>query len=133
MWGRCIHLSCVQIPSTPLNAYFQKYQPMINWQMMFVVGIFLGAFFYSLFKKDFKNEWIPKMWKRRFGGSIFKRVFFAFLGGMIALFGARMAGGCPSGHGLSGMAQLSLSGFIALGCFLIGGCWTARKLYKRGE
>ena len=33
------------------------------------------------------------------------------------MVGARMADGCPSGHGLSGMMQLSVSAFIALAMF----------------
>jgi hypothetical protein len=40
-----------------------------------------------------------------------------------------MAGGCPSGHGLSGLMQLSISGFIALVCFFVGGLITARLVY----
>eukprot|EP01094_Clydonella_sp_ATCC50884_P002597 TRINITY_DN11982_c0_g1_i1.p1 TRINITY_DN11982_c0_g1~~TRINITY_DN11982_c0_g1_i1.p1 ORF type:complete len:416 (+),score=112.65 TRINITY_DN11982_c0_g1_i1:138-1385(+) len=36
-----------------------------------------------------------------------------FAGGFSLLFGARLADGCTSGHGLSGMAQLGLSSFFA--------------------
>ncbi len=39
----------------------------------------------------------------------------AFLGGMILLYGARMAGGCTSGHMMSGMMQGSVSGYIFAG------------------
>ena len=71
------------------------------------------------------------MWRERFGSSAAKRAVVAFLGGLIALFGARLAGGCPSGHGLSGTMQLSVSGFIAAACFFIGGIVVARRLYTR--
>jgi hypothetical protein len=53
----------------------------------------------------------------------------AFGGGAVALFGARMAGGCPSGHGLSGVAQLSVSSLVAMVCFFAGGLFMARILY----
>jgi uncharacterized membrane protein YedE/YeeE len=42
-------------------------------------------------------------------------VFFA---GLLVLFGARLAGGCTSGHMMSGMMQTSLSGYLfAIGAF----------------
>ena len=45
----------------------------------------------------------------------------AFLGGMLIVFGARLAGGCTSGHIISGITQLSVSGFIfAAGVFATG-------------
>ena len=54
------------------------------------------------------------------------------IGGIIAMFGARLADGCPSGHGLSGGLQLAVSGYIALACFFIGGLISANLLYKGG-
>jgi uncharacterized membrane protein YedE/YeeE len=51
----------------------------------------------------------------------FKRYRDAFIGGMLIVFGARIAGGCTSGHIISGMTQLSVSGFIfAAGVFATG-------------
>ena len=44
----------------------------------------------------------------------------------------RLAGGCPSGHGLSGLSQLAVSGFVALAFFFGGGWVTARLLYGKG-
>ena len=48
------------------------------------------------------------------------------------IIGARLAGGCPSGHGLSGLSQLAVSGFVALAFFFGGGWVTARLLYGKG-
>jgi uncharacterized membrane protein YedE/YeeE len=50
---------------------------------------------------------------------------------MVLLFGARLAGGCPSGHGLSGISQLAVSGFLSLAFFFAFGLITARILYGR--
>lgn len=55
----------------------------------------------------------------------------AFAGGVLALFGARMADGCPSGHGLSGMMQLSVSAFVALAMFFGVGALVASLIYRR--
>jgi uncharacterized membrane protein YedE/YeeE len=55
-------------------------------------------------------------------------VFFA---GILVLFGARLAGGCTSGHIMSGMMQTSLSGYLfALGAFAAA-VPAAVLLYKR--
>ena len=58
------------------------------------------------------------------------RAVGAFLGGIVAMFGARLAGGCPSGHGLSGLMQLSTSGLLAMAGFFGGGVLVANLVYK---
>ncbi|GBG34580.1 Hypothetical Protein FCC1311_108012 [Hondaea fermentalgiana] len=45
----------------------------------------------------------------------------AFLGGFLLLLGARLGGGCTSGHGLSGMAQLSIASLITVAGMFAGG------------
>ena len=55
---------------------------------------------------------MPPMWQAQFGSSHAKRYGAAFLGGAMLLFGARLAGGCTSGHMISGISQLALSSFI---------------------
>ncbi len=45
-------------------------------------------------------------------------------------FGARTAGGCTSGHGISGALQLSVGSWVALICFFVGGIGTAMLLYR---
>ncbi|MGE4553135.1 MAG: YeeE/YedE thiosulfate transporter family protein [Desulfovibrionaceae bacterium] len=100
-----------------------------DWQMLFVLGIALGAFLAARASHTFRVEATPPLWAARFGSGAGRRAVAAFAGGAIALFGVRMAGGCPSGHGLSGLMQMSLSGFVALACFFLGGIVTARILY----
>lgn len=112
--------------------YFIWYVPVIDWQLMFVLGIFFGSLIASLWAGNFKFQGVPSMWQERFGSSFVKRGIVAFFGGLIAMFGARLAGGCPSGHGLSGTVQLSVSGFVALVCFFVGGMIVTRILYGGG-
>lgn len=45
----------------------------------------------------------------------------AALGGLVMVFGARIAGGCTSGHGISGMSMLSISSVITVALMFIGG------------
>lgn len=109
-----------------------KYGPdsIPNWQVFFVVGIALGGLAASLASGTFKLQRVPAMWARRFGERPLWRNLAAFTGGAILIFGARLAGGCPSGHGLSGLAQMAVSGFVALTFFFLGGWITARLLYQ---
>ncbi len=74
-------------------AYFIKKSPKIDWQWMFVVGILVGAFISSISSGTFKIQATPSMWQSRFGNSSGKRFLVAFVGGIIAMFGARLAGG----------------------------------------
>lgn len=115
------------------NAYFQAKKVKIDWQMLFVAGVFVGAFVSSRMGKTQKLETVPPLWEQRFGSSSVVRAVGAFIGGFILLFGARLAGGCPSGHGLSGNMQLSVSGLLALVFFLVGGIITAKMIYGGGQ
>lgn len=73
--------------------YFIKYVPKIEWQWMFVVGVLIGSLIASTFARTFRWQAVPDMWKTRFGPSRTKRGAVAFIGGAIAIFGARLAGG----------------------------------------
>lgn len=110
--------------------YFIKEIPKLDWQALFVVGICVGAALASQLSGTFRVQAVPDSFAERFGGAPARRAVVAFLGGILAMFGARLADGCPSGHGLSGTLQLSVSGFIALACFFIGGIISARLQYK---
>lgn len=113
--------------------YFTREIPMIDWQWMMLLGIMIGAFIAASTSGSLRWQALPDMWQKRFGMSIAKRAVVAFAGGIIAMFGARLADGCPSGHGLSGALQLAVSGYIALICFFLGGVIVARLLYGRSE
>ena len=66
----------------------------------------------------------------RFGPAIAPRLLAGFAGGALMAFGARLAGGCTSGHGISGTLQLGVGSWIALLCFFAGGAAVAFPLYR---
>ena len=47
------------------------------------------------------------------------------LGGVVAGYGARLSGGCTSGHGICGMGSLKLPSLLAVGVFMATGFLTA--------
>lgn len=73
--------------------YFLKNVPTVDWQTMFVVGIFAGALVASIGDASFRYQALPSLWERRFGPSVIKRGIIAFVGGTVAMFGARLADG----------------------------------------
>ncbi len=73
--------------------YFIKEMPKIDWQFLFVVGIFFGSLISSTTSKSFRWQGVPAMWEARFGANKAKRAVIAFFGGAIAMFGARLADG----------------------------------------
>ncbi|KHK02627.1 YeeE/YedE thiosulfate transporter family protein [Desulfovibrio sp. TomC] len=111
-------------------AYYIKEKPVFDWQFLFVCGIAVGAYLAARLYSDFKVQLVPDSWRARFGDSAGRRAAAAFVGGVIAMFGARLADGCPSGHGLSGMSQLAVSGYLAGAGFFLGGIVMARLLYR---
>lgn len=113
-------------------AYFERNGFKVDWQLLFVIGIALGAFLSSVVGGTFKIQAVPDMWRGRFGASAVRRGAAAFFGGLLAIVGARMAGGCPSGHGLSGVMQLVPGSLISLIFFFLGGVVVARLIYGRG-
>jgi uncharacterized membrane protein YedE/YeeE len=112
-------------------SYYVSTKIKVDWQFMLVIGIAIGAFISSIMNRTFKIEWIPPVWRERFGASILKRGAIAFVAGMIAMYGVRLADGCPSGHGLSGMMQLSLSSLVSLFLFFALGMIAAHFVYSR--
>jgi uncharacterized protein len=73
--------------------YFRQNLPQIDWQWMFVAGILLGSLLAAKTAGDFRWQALPPMWEKRFGATRLKRALIAFVGGAVAMFGARLADG----------------------------------------
>jgi len=117
--------------SAEFNNYVNKESPKISWEWMLVVGVFIGAFLSSKASGDRGAPAVPPLWQQRFGSSKGKRYVAAFLGGALMLFGARLAQGCTSGHGISGSLQLAASSWLFTIIIFVTGIATAFILYGR--
>lgn len=107
------------------SPYLEKMGALVRPETMIAVGLVLGGFLASRFgrrKPDPKpsTQKAPRL-----------RMVYAFFGGFLLLFGARLAGGCTSGHVISGISQLSISGLVFGAGVFASGILTA-KLLKKG-
>ena len=112
--------------------YYRQFVPEIDWEWMLVLGIALGACASALLSGEFRVEWVPSLWAATFGSDHLPRLATAFCGGIIMGFGARWAGGCTSGHGISGTLQLAVSGWLAVAAFFASGGLAAYIKYSLG-
>jgi uncharacterized membrane protein YedE/YeeE len=96
------------------NAYYSKFlsdeqSPLNNWLVFETLGLIAGAFLSGGLngRIGFKVQHSPKITVRR-------RLVFALVGGLLFGLGAQIARGCTSGAALSGIAVLSVGGFITM-------------------
>jgi len=102
-------------------AFFQKesHVKSRNWRLVYAAGLILGAFIWLTFsgsQMPITNVSTEQL----------------LLGGFIAGFGARYGNGCTSGHGICGMASLSVPSILAVVVFLGAGMATAQLVASLG-
>ncbi len=114
------------------SPYLQKVGMAVTPEWMLVLGTALGGLAAALASRSRTREAVPATWAERFGPSEGLRFAGAFAGGALVLFGARLAGGCTSGHILSGMSQLAASGFVFAAATFASGMLVARLVYGKG-
>jgi uncharacterized membrane protein YedE/YeeE len=110
------------------NDYFRQISKPGSWEVNFLAGGLLSGLVISLLRKDFKIRMIHDNWEKYKGKNFGKRAFWAFFGGFILIFGARMAGGCTSGHIISGGIQLAASS-LAFAVFVFAGLLLTGKYF----
>jgi uncharacterized protein len=104
--------------------------PAIEWQFALVIALGVGAWIAARVSGTRAPKGVPALWASRFGSSPVVRAVGAFVGGALLLFGARLAGGCTSGHGISGGLQLAISSWVFIAAFMSAGIATAFSLFK---
>ena len=125
-------------PNTYLNKSGGKYAKNvanpINYSFVFVVAMVIGALLSSRSggpRPTESDRSAPEVWRQRFGDNPALRYGIVFFAGVLVLFGARLAGGCTSGHMMSGMMQTSLSGYLFAAGAFAAAVPAAVLVYKR--
>ncbi|WP_457595239.1 YeeE/YedE thiosulfate transporter family protein [Hydrogenimonas sp.] len=102
------------------------------WEGVMLVGAFFGALFMSLFvTRTFRFSIVPTLWRERRNDSALSRLIWSFFAGFVMIVGARLAGGCTSGHFLSGASQTAISGLIFGGIVMATLIVTGRLFYRK--
>lgn len=116
------------------NTYWaKKAVPAWDYGNLFFLGTFLGALVSALISGSFQFGSVATVWRDRFGPSVPKRMVAAFLGGIVIIYGARLADGCTSGHGISGSLQLAVSSWTFFIVMFVSGIATAFTLFGRSS
>jgi uncharacterized membrane protein YedE/YeeE len=100
------------------HPFFQRqtYLETREWRLFFAMGVIMGALVYTLlFSPD--GFWVSSLPLWRF-----------ILGGFFVGFGTRLSRGCTSGHGISGLASLSITSMYAVVIFILFGVVTVHLL-----
>lgn len=93
-----------------LPKYMQKYVKSsieVWWQVVYGIFAVFGAFVASRMSPTYVLN-VPVS------------EIESLLGGFLLVFGSRLAAGCTSGHGISGLGCRSKTSFIAVGCMFCG-------------
>lgn len=106
------------------DVYWRLIHGAAYWEVWFLIGGFLGALAVGVLTRRGRAPAVRTTLSAR-------RAAFAFGGGFLMIFGARMADGCTSGHILSGGMQLAISSWWFAAFVLFGGVVTARLVYGR--
>ena len=103
-----------------------------SWEGVMLLGALVGAFLTAIFiTKSFRISIVPTAWKKYKNSSVASRLIWSFVSGFLMIVGARLAGGCTSGHFLSGMTQTAISSMIFGGVVLVALLVTGRIFYKQ--
>ncbi len=140
------HICAICIPAKiPFFNYEWKKE---IWNLLFVLGVFLGAIIATTFLSNPNTIVVAESTKaslEQYGitdysqimpAQIFnveniltlKGLFFFVIGGFLVGFGTRYAGGCTSGHAIMGISNLQMPSLIATCCFMAGGFFSTNIL-----
>lgn len=87
------------------------------WRLFFVLGLLISPLIYSIFHP------IPII-------EITSNKLLIIIGGLLVGFGSRLGSGCTSGHGVCGLARLSVRSLIATMTFIFFGFVTVFVIQK---
>jgi uncharacterized membrane protein YedE/YeeE len=101
-----------------------------KWRLPFVAGLVLGGFLSAISTGGWQPTWSLGMFDQAIGWGHAGKAAWMFVGGMFIGFGTRLAGGCTSGHGIFGLANLELPSMISTVSFMAGGVLATQALYR---
>jgi hypothetical protein len=92
-----------------------------SWRLPFLLGIVGGGFLAALAAGAWAPSFEMGLFDRLVTSSLALKAAIFAAGGVLVGYGARLAGGCTSGHCIVGVAQLAPSSLLATGAFMVSG------------
>ncbi|SFV53297.1 hypothetical protein MNB_SV-14-234 [hydrothermal vent metagenome] len=115
-------------------SYIKEIKNAGSWEGVMLLGVLVGGFITSVFiTKSFRFSLIPTGWKKYKNNSVISRLLWSFFAGFLMIIGARLAGGCTSGHFMSGMSQMAISSMIFGGVVIVSLLITGKLFYNTKE
>lgn len=138
-WFTGIALGCSGAYCNPISTFSKlsffhepEYGKFNNWRLWFSLGLPLGGALGALTSPDYQWQMtidMGAMYEQVLPQNMLARVALLFTGGILMGFGARLAGGCTSGHVISGLSLFNPASLIAAICFFAGGLITVQLLF----
>jgi uncharacterized membrane protein YedE/YeeE len=106
-------------------------EPELDWETALVGGILGGSALSAALSGKPVPRRLPPIWRAEKGTNTESRYGTALAGGALMIFGARMAKGCTSGHGISGAMQLAASSWTFNPIMFAAGAAAAYGIFGR--
>ena len=103
-----------------------------NWRLWFILGVPLGGLLAAITSPGFEWSFTTSMgvyYDRILPAETWMKASIVVFGGILMGYGARLAGGCTSGHAISGMSLLNPPSMLAGACFFAGGIASVQVLF----
>jgi len=104
-----------------------------GWRLPFLAGLVLGGFLSAATSGGWHPFWDLGIFDAVVGLGPAGKLAWMFAGGVLIGFGTRMAGGCTSGHGIFGIANLERASLESTLCFFATGVLTTALVYGFGR
>ena len=121
---------CGLVTRTP---YFHRgeFENVKNWRLWFALGLPLGGAIGALTSGNAIDPsfQMGTMYEAVLPQGLLGRSVYLVFGGVLIGIGARMAGGCQSGHSINGMALLNPPSLLASAGFFVGGLVAVQILF----
>jgi uncharacterized membrane protein YedE/YeeE len=101
-----------------------------GWRLPLLGGLVVGGALSAQLGGGWEPIWDLGMFDRVIGLGPAAKLAWMFVGGVLIGFGTRLAGGCTSGHGIFGLANLERSGLAATLSFMAAGVVTTNVIYR---
>ena len=114
------HISFPKNVSSKIKFNYEK----DGWKLFFIIGVIIGAFISINFLSLEHVSFLPSNYYSLSG------IIKLFVGGVLVGFGTRYAGGCTSGHSITGISLLNIASIKATVAFFVGGLiYTYLEIY----